>query len=69
MLTRILKAQRGFTLIELLAVIAILTVLAGIVAGAVTGIGASGQSARLTGDADTIGKAADRFFNDAFPQS
>jgi hypothetical protein len=52
-----------------LAVIAILTVLSGIVAGAVTGIGASGQNARLTGDADTIGKAADRFFNDAFPQS
>jgi prepilin-type N-terminal cleavage/methylation domain-containing protein len=69
MLTRILKAQRGFTLIELLAVIAILTVLSGIVAGAVTGIGASGQSARLVGDADTIGKAADRFFNDAFPQA
>jgi prepilin-type N-terminal cleavage/methylation domain-containing protein len=69
MVTRILKGQGGFTLIELLAVIAILTVLSGIVAGAVTGIGASGQSARLVGDADTIGKSADRFFNDAFPQS
>jgi prepilin-type N-terminal cleavage/methylation domain-containing protein len=67
--TRILQRQRGFTLIELLAVIAIMTVLAGIVAGAVTGIGASGQTARLRGDADTLGKAADRFFNDAFPQS
>lgn len=39
MLPRILKGQRGFTLIELLAVIAILTVLAGTVAGAITGVG------------------------------
>ncbi len=68
MSSRILKAQRGFTLIELLAVIAILTVLAGIVAGAVTGVGAGGQNARLQVDADTIGKAADRFFNEGFPQ-
>jgi prepilin-type N-terminal cleavage/methylation domain-containing protein len=69
MVTRILKGQGGFTLIELLAVIAILTVLAGLVAGAVGGIGASGQNARLVADSNTIGKSADRFFNDAFPQS
>jgi prepilin-type N-terminal cleavage/methylation domain-containing protein len=64
----LLKGQRGFTLIELLAVIAILTVLSTMVALAITGVSASGQSARLRGDADTLGKAADRFFNDAFPQ-
>jgi CDGSH-type Zn-finger protein len=52
----------------LLAAISILTVLAGLAAGAVGGISASGQNARLVADANTIGKSADRFFNDAFPQ-
>lgn len=62
------RGQRGFTLIELMAVMAILGVLAGIVGGAVSGVGGSAQNARLAGDANTIGKAADRFFTDAFPQ-
>ena len=61
------KGQRGFTLIELLAVISIIGILAGLVAGTVSGIGETGQSARLSGDENTIGKAADRFFTDAFP--
>ena len=39
--------QRGFTLTELLAVMAILGILAGLVSGAVGGLGTSGQKARL----------------------
>lgn len=62
------RGQEGFTLIELVAVMAILAILAALVGGAVGGMGASGQNARLAGDTDTLGKAADRFFNDAFPQ-
>ena len=64
-----LKGQRGFTLIELLAVMAIMGILAGVVAGAVTGLGNTSQETRLAGDENTIGKAADRFFTDAFPQT
>lgn len=63
------RGQRGFTLIELVAVMAILAVLAALVGGAVGGMGATGQNARLAGDTDTLGKAADRFFNDSFPQT
>ena len=62
-------SQRWFTLIELLAVIAIIGILAGLVAGTVTGIGSAGKNARLAGDQNTLGKAADRFFTDAFPQA
>ena len=61
--------QRGFTLTELLAVMAILGILAGLVSGAVGGLGTSGQKARLAGDRVTIGTAVDRFFNLSFPQS
>lgn len=62
------KGQRGFTLIELLAVMAILAILAGLVAGAVVGLGGQGQSARLDGDRDSLNKAANRFFVEAFPE-
>ena len=64
-----LKRQRGFTLIELLAVMAIMGILAGVVAGAVTGLGTTSQETRLAGDENTLGKAADRFFTDSFPQT
>jgi len=36
------KAQAGFTLVELLSVMAILGILAGLVAGPVTGLGSRG---------------------------
>ena len=60
-----IKRQQGFTLIELLAVLAIL---AGVVAGAVTGFGATAQETRLSGDENIIGSSADRFFDKTSPQ-
>ena len=62
------RGQKGFTLIELLAVMAILAVLAGLVAGTVVGLGSQGQSTRIDGDRDSIGKAANAFFVEAFPE-
>ena len=61
--------QSGFTLVELLAVMAIMGILAGVVAGAVVGLGSTGQATRLAGDRNTIAKSADRFFTDSFPQT
>ena len=63
------KAQAGFTLVELLAVMAILGMLAGLVAGTVVGLGTRSQSARLDGDRDGIRKAANAFFLDSFPEA
>ena len=63
------KAQEGFTLTELLAVMAILGILAGLVAGAVSRVGGEAQAKRLLADETTIGKSADAYFNEAFPQS
>ena len=60
------QAQKGFTLIELLAVMAIIGILAALVAGAIVGLGSQGQSARLDGDADSMNKAANRFFLESF---
>ena len=56
-------------MVELLAVMAMMAILAGVVAGAVIGLGSTGQNTRLAGDRNTIAKSADRFFTDSFPQT
>lgn len=53
---------------ELLAVMAIIAILAGVVAGAVTGLGATGQNAQIASDTKTISTAVNRFLNDSFPE-
>ena len=47
---------------------AIIGILAGVVAGSVTGLGSSGQNAQIKSDTKTMETTADRFFNDSFPQ-
>ncbi len=59
------KAQAGFTLIELLAVMGILGILSGLVAGTVVGLGSRSQSTRL----DDIRTSANSFFLESFPES
>ena len=56
-----------FTLVELLAVMAIIGILSGVVAGAVTGLGTTGINAQIISDTKTMETAADRFLNDSFP--
>jgi prepilin-type N-terminal cleavage/methylation domain-containing protein len=63
-----MRRQKGFTLVELLAVMAILAILAGLVAGTVVGLGSRSQSTRLDGDRDSIRKAANAFFLESFPE-
>jgi prepilin-type N-terminal cleavage/methylation domain-containing protein len=63
-----MRQQKGFTLVELLAVMAILAILAGLVAGTVVGLGGQSQSARLDGDRDSIRNAANTFFLESFPE-
>lgn len=63
------KGIRGFTLVELLAVMAIIGILSGMVAGAVTGLGTTGINAQIVSDTKTMETAADRFLNDSFPET
>ena len=63
------RDERGLTLTELLAVMAILGVLASLVFGAVAALGGKSQTARLEGDRETIKKAANQFFTEAFPET
>lgn len=60
--------QSGFSLVELLSVMAIVGVLAGVVSGSVSELGASGQFAQIRSDTKTMETAADRFFSASSPQ-
>ncbi|MCH2538674.1 MAG: prepilin-type N-terminal cleavage/methylation domain-containing protein [Dehalococcoidia bacterium] len=63
------RSVEGFTLVELLAVMAIIAILAGVTAGAVTGLGGQGINAQILSDASAMETAADRFLNASFPET
>lgn len=63
------RSVEGFTLVELLAVMAIIGILAGVTAGAVTGLGGQGINAQIASDTSAMETAADRFLNDSFPET
>ena len=62
------RSAEGFTLIELLDVMAMIGILAGVTAGAVTGLGGQGINAQIFSDASAMETAADRLrLGDAAP--
>ena len=66
---QLMGRQGGFTLVELLSVMAIIGVLAGVVSGSVSELGASGRFAQYLSDTKTMEVAADRFFSASSPQT
>ena len=48
---------------------AIIGILAGVVAGSISGLGSNGQNAQIQSDTRNMETAADRFYNDSFPQT